>query len=381
MFIGRLSKSENFPACTKYTYLDAASIALMYQGATDATQAWQQDIAENGTASFSENAERDIFEGLRAAGAELFGANATDIAAGSSTTELISSLAWSMLPNKDQVIVGTDVAFPTTLYPWSRVARHVGCEVSVAKADDKGCIDTEELLSLIDDRTAIVALSHVEFKTGQTYDLGVITRKAHQHGARVVVDATQSAGQVPINVGDSKVDALVSGGYKWNCGPFGAAIMYVAPDLQSTLDPGIVGWRSHEDIWSLDATRLNYHGSARRFEAGTIAYGCAIGLGKSIEHLNAIGIDNILKHNMALNSILEKELTDRGAVSLISESERSSILSMYFPDRDSEVIARELNEAKIYVSFRNTIRVSPHLYNDENDILRTVEIIDAVLNR
>jgi selenocysteine lyase/cysteine desulfurase len=353
----------------------------MYQGAIDATQAWQQDVAENGTASFSESSETDIFDGLRTAGAELFGASATDIAAGSSTTELISSLAWSMLPSKDQVIVGTDVSFPTTLYPWSRVARHVGCDVRVAAADEKGRIDTEELLSLIDDRTGIVALSHVEFKTGQTYDLKVICEKAHEHGARVVVDATQSAGQVPIDVSDSKVDALVSGGYKWNCGPFGAALMYVAPDLQSTLDPGIVGWRSHEDIWSLDATRLNLHESARRFEGGTMAYGCAIGLGKAIEHLNAIGIDNILKHNKALNSILEKELIDRGAVPLVSDSERSSILSMYFPDRNSEVIAKELNEAKIYVSFRNTIRVSPHLYNDENDIRRTVEIIDTVLNK
>jgi len=381
MVIGRLSDSENFPACSKYTYLDAASIALMYRGAIDATQAWQQDVAENGTASFSESSERDIFDGLRVACAELFNASATDIAAGSSTTELISSLAWSMLPSKDKVIVGTNVSFPTTLYPWSRVARHVGCEVRVAEADERGCVDTGELLSLIDDRTAIVALSHVEYKTGQTYDLKLISAKAHEHGARIVVDATQSAGQVPIDVADSKVDALVSGGYKWNCGPFGAAVMYVAPDLQSELDPGIVGWRSHEDIWNLDATRLDFHESARRFEAGTMAYGCAIGLAKSIEHLNAVGIDSILKHNMALNSIMEKELRDRGAVPLISESERSSILSMYFPDRNSEVIAKELNDAKIYVSFRNSIRVSPHLYNDENDIRRTIEIIDTVLNK
>jgi len=381
MVIGRLSDPENFPACRKYTYLDAASIALMYQGALDATQAWQQDIAKNGTASFSENAEVEIFDELRAAVAELFGASATDIAAGSSTTELISSLAWAMLPSKDQVIVGTDVSFPTTLYPWVRVARHVGCEVRTAKADKRGCVDTEELLSLIDDRTGIVALSHVEYKTGQTYDLKLISAKAHEHGARIVVDATQSAGQVPINVADSMVDALVSGGYKWNCGPFGAAVMYVAPELQNELDPGIVGWRSHEDIWNLDATRLDYHESARRFEAGTMAYGCAIGLGKSIEHLNTVGIDNILKHNMALNSILEKELRDRGAVPLISESERSSILSMYFPDQNSEVIARELNDARIYVSFRNTIRVSPHLYNDENDIRKVIEVIDTILNK
>jgi selenocysteine lyase/cysteine desulfurase len=364
----------------KYTYLDAASIALMYRGATDATQAWQQDIAENGTATFSEKSERDIFDGLRRAGAELLNAKPSDIAAGSSTTELISSLSWSMLPDKDQAIVGTGVSFPTTLYPWLRVARHVGCEVRIAKADERGCVDTDELLALIDDRTGIVALSHVEYKTGQTYDLKLICAKAHQHGARVVVDATQSAGQVPIDVADSKVDALIAGGYKWNCGPFGAAVMYVAPYLQRELDPGIVGWRSHEDIWSLDATRLDFHGSARRFEAGTMAYGCAVGLGKSIEHLNAVGIDNILKHNMALNSILEKELKERGAIPLISESERSSILSMYFPDRNSEVIAKKLNDAKIYVSFRNTIRVSPHLYNDENDIHRTVEIIDTVLD-
>ena len=379
MSIQRLSDAADFPACKKYTYLNAASVALMYRGAAEATQAWQQDLADNGTVNFSERPEREVFNSLREAGAELFGAQPADIAGGSSTTELLSSVAWAMVPRKDQVIVGTEAAFPTTLYPWTRVARHVGCEVRLAKKDERSRIDVDELLSLIDDRTAIVSLSHVEFKTGQTYDLARITEKAHSHGARVVVDATQSAGQVPINVQDSKVDVIVSGGYKWLCGPFGAALMYVAPELQKDMDPGIVGWRSHENIWNLDTSRLVYHDSARRFEAGTVAYGCIVGLAKAIEHLNHVGIDKILEHNMALNAVLEEELAKRGAVTLTPDDGRSSTLSMYFPGKDSEKLAQKLEDEKVFVSFRDSIRVSPHLYNDENDIRRMIEVMDTVL--
>lgn len=377
----RLSADQNFPACTKYTYLDAASIALMYKGASEATRAWQQNVADNGTVNFTEQSEQDIFDDLRLAVANLIGACSEDVAIGSSTTELLSSLAWAMIPESKKNIIGTEASFPTTLYPWLRVARTAGCDVQLAKIDKWGGVNNEELLALINDQTSIVALSHVEYRTGQTYKLNGICKKAHYHGAKVVIDATQSAGQLPIDVKDSHVDAIVSSGYKWLCGPFGAAFLYVAPELQKDLDPGIVGWRSHENIWDLDVSRLKYADSARRFEAGTMAYGSAVGLAQAIAHLNDIGVNNILKHNMALNAILENEMLKRGAVPLIPKSERSSILSMYFPDQDSEFIAQRLNDSNVFVSFRNTLRISPHLYNNEHDIERSIEVLDNIFNK
>src|SRR6185437_5392604 len=118
------------------------------------------------------------------------------------------------------------------------------------------CVSQEEILAAIDADTAVVCLSHVEYGTGQRYDLGRIADAAHARNALLVVDATQSAGAVPIDVPTEPVDVLVTGSYTWLCGPFGVGLLYVAPHLQDSLDPVIVGWRSHEESYDLQATRL-----------------------------------------------------------------------------------------------------------------------------
>ncbi len=382
MALGRLVPAADFPASQKWTYLNAASVALMSVGAAEAIIAWQRDLAENGTLNFDEVAEESVFDDLRAASALLLGARAEDIAAGSSATELLSSLAWAILPQPEQVIVGTEAAFPSTIYPWQRIARHVGCEVRLARSDARGLVDPDELLHLIDGRTAIVALSHVEYRTGQIYDLAALASKAHEHGALLVVDATQSMGQVPMDAGKAGVDALVCSGYKWLCGPFGAAIMYLAPALQRTLDPGMVGWRSHREIWELRADRYEFPNSARRFEASTMAYGCAVGLARAVEYLNAVGIERIYAHNLALVDKLASELESRGGQVQLPEDQagRSSILSVSFPRHDPTEIAARLGEENVIVSVRDSVRISPHLYNDEGDIDRLVHALDKVLS-
>jgi selenocysteine lyase/cysteine desulfurase len=350
--------------------------------AAEATLAWQRDLAENGTRNFDETAEETVFDDLRSASARLLGARPEDIAVGSSATDLLSSLAWAMLPRPDQVIVGTEAAFPSAVYPWQRVARHVDCEVRLARADEQGLVDADELLDLIDDRTAIVALSHVEYRTGQVYDLAALASKAHEHDALLVVDATQSVGQVPLDVQAAGVDALVSAGYKWLCGPFGAAIMYLAPALQQGLDPGTVGWRSHKEIWSLRANRCEFPNTARRFEASTMAYGCAVGLARAVEYLNDVGIDRIYAHNLALVDRLASELQARGGQVQLPEDQsgRTSILAVSFLGRDPGELAARLGKADVIVSVRDSIRISPHLYNDEGDIERFVEVLDDVLS-
>jgi selenocysteine lyase/cysteine desulfurase len=371
----------DFPASQEWTYLNAASVALMSAPAAEATIAWQRDLAENGTRNFDEVAEETVFDDLRAASARLLGARDEDIAVGSSATELLSSLAWAILPRPDQVIVGTDAAFPSAIYPWQRIARHVDCEVRLARADERGLVDPQELLGLIDDRTAIVALSHVEYRTGQVYDLAALARKAHAHGALLVVDATQSVGQVPMDVGKAGVDALVSAGYKWLCGPFGAAIMYLAPHLQRGLDPGTVGWRSHKEIWALRADRYEFPNSAQRFEASTMAYGCAVGLARAIEYLNGVGIDQIYAHNLALVDRLASELRARGGQVQMPQDQagRSSILAVSFPDKGAGEIAARLGEADVIVSVRDSVRISPHLYNTEGDVDQLLQVLDQVL--
>jgi len=382
MALESLVNSEDFPAKEKWCYLNAASAALTYSRTAERIIEWQKDLAENGTLNFDEKAEEDVFDGLRRAAAELFGAQPSDIAAGSSATELLSSLAWALLPPKGSVIIGTDAAHPSTVYPWQRVARHAQCEFRMARSNGRGYVDPEELSAMINERTSTVVVSHVEYRNGQTYDLKHLAGRAHHYGAHLVVDATQSAGQVPIDVKDTGVDAIVSSAYKWLCGPFGVAVMYLAPSFQSKLDPGLVGWRSHRNMWEFRADRLEYPDTARRFEASTMAYGCALGLAEAIQYLNRIGVGRILAHNRHLADLLSNALQGKGAtvISPERERERSSILTVDFPGRDTEGIARQLNARSIVVSYRmGAIRISPHLYNDEGDIEEMIDAVNGIL--
>ena len=372
---------SDFPASVGSAYLNAASVALMYHGAATAAVEWQEELAREGTISFDEAAEQTVFEDLHRASARLLNASPDDIAVGSSATELLGSLAWAIAPGADTNVVSADVEFPSTLYPWARVSRHTGSEIRLARGS-RGYIDLEELRRLIDDRTAVVCVSHVEYGSGQMYDLQELAEAAHAHGALLVADATQSAGAVPIDVGESGVDALVSAGYKWLCGTFGAAVMYVAPQLQPTLDPGLVGFRSHRDMWDLQADRVQLSDSARRFEFSTTAYGCAIALARAIEYLLDVGVERIFDYNLGLAAMLVGGLEERGAeiVSPQNERERTSIVAARFPGKDSAELAAHLNAARVVVSPRgDLVRFSPHLYNTLEDIERALQEIDRFL--
>lgn len=374
----RIVDPEDFPASRKSAYLNTASVTLMYRGAETAAAKWMADLATDGTITFDELAEESVFGGLHRATAELLNAHEEDIAVGSSATELMASLAWGVAPDRTSNIVSTGIAFPSTIYPWIRVARHTGAEVRFAEGQGE-YVDPDEVIELIDHRTAVVCISHVEYSGGQQYDLTRLARHAHEHGALLVVDGAQSLGAIPTDVTASGVDALVASGYKWLCGPFGAAVMYLAPHLQDRLDPGVVGFRSHEDMWDLQATRLELPETARRFEPSTMAYGCAIGLAESIKYLLRVGIARIRDHNLHLADLLIDGLRERHAhiVGPQLDEERTSIVAARFPDCDSAEMAQRLNAARVVVSARqSTVRFSPHLYNEPADIERALEEID-----
>jgi selenocysteine lyase/cysteine desulfurase len=221
----------------------------------------------------------------------------------------------------------------------------------------------------------------VEYSGGQQYDLAQLAQHAHDHGALLVVDGAQSLGAIPVDVTALGVDALVASGYKWLCGPFGAAVMYLAPQLQVRLEPGVVGFRSHEDMWDLQATRLELPKTARRFEPSTMAYGCALGLAASIKYLLRVGVPGIRDHNLELADLLVDGLRKRRAeiVGPQRDEERSSIVAARFPDCSAVAMAQHLNAARVVVSARqSTVRFSPHLYNEPADIERALEEIDRV---
>ena len=376
-----LSGTDQFRRVDGRTYLNAASVALMPRAAEEAIIEWQRDVARNGTVNFGENPEETVFDGLHKSAAQLFGATTDDIAVAASFSELLGSLAWAMAPAANTNIVGTDVGFPSTLYPWVRVARRTGCEIRLAPSRNMR-VDPDQLLDQIDERTAVVCISHVEFGSGQRFDLKQLADGAHAHDALLVVDATQSAGSIPIDVRASDIDVLITAGYKWLCGPFGAAVMVLAPHLHERFDPGLVGFRSHRRLWDLAPVRMQLPETARRFEYGTMGYGNAIGLARAMDTLIDVGIDRIAAHNLGLATQLIDGLETRGTeiLSPRASEERTSIVSMRIPGADPARIATSLNASGVVVSGRNDfIRFSPHLYNTTEDIERALDELDRCL--
>jgi len=376
-----LSNSEDFPLTKTWSYLNAANVALMPKGAAKVMTDWQTDVALNGSNNFNDHAEATAFDGLRIQGAKLFNCSIADIAGGSSCTELLSSVAWAVMPKRHQNVVSTEIVFPSTVYPFTRVSHHTGCEIRLAKGQN-GYTNFDEIVKNIDHNTAVVSISHAEYTGGQLYDLETLADIAHTHGALLVVDATQSAGAIPIDAPASGADVIIAGSYKWLCGPFGAAIMYLAPGLQEKLEPGFVGFRSNKDMWDLSPDRLEYPDTAKRFEASTMAFGCIKGLEKSIEYLNGIGIERIYEYNLILADHLIEGLNSLGVeiVSPMEPAERTSIVSCRVKGFDPVEIVNNLKEREIVIHKRQEfIRFSPHLYNCKNDIDRVINELGKLL--
>jgi selenocysteine lyase/cysteine desulfurase len=238
-------------------------------------------------------------------------------------------------------------------------------------------------MSLIDEQTAVIVLSHVEYVNGQRYDLESFSKAAQEVDALLITDATQSMGMVPIDAPNSGVDAMVASGYKWLRGSFGAAVGYVSPRLRG-LNPGLVGFRSHTDMWDMRPDRVVLPQDASRFEYTTLHFGAALGLAEAIKEIDAFGIDEVWEHDLALADLIVSEAKGLGfdIASPTNEAERSAIVSLRPPEGfDSNALASALQDDQgIIVSSRSgLIRVSPHIDNVPDDIARLISALGNLL--
>jgi selenocysteine lyase/cysteine desulfurase len=252
----------------------------------------------------------------------------------------------------------------------------------VQARDDPASLSLDDIAALVDDRTAVICVSHVQFATGHRFDLGELAKLAHAHDAVLIIDATQSAGMVPIDVAASGVDMLVAGGYKWLGAMFGAAFCYLGPKLLERIDPPFVGWRSTPEPYALDARQLRMASSARRLEFSTMSYGAGVALGAAIEYILALGVERVLAHDLALATRLMDGLDSLGATILTPREveSRAGIVTARFPGRDGEAVAARLNDAGIIVSPRfGATRFSTHLFNGAGAVDHALAVVKRVL--
>ena len=378
---------EDFPTARTVTYLNSASISLMPKPAIDSMVEFQRKVASGGTIGFDEAAETQALEGARNEATALLGARREEIAILSSATVGICSFAWSLNLKRGTNVVSTDADFPSVVHPWMRLREEKGIEVRLAKNRD-GVVDEDELEKLVDDRTAVISISHVEFGTGQRFDLRWLSELAHSHGAFLIVDATQSAGLMPIDVHRDEVDALVASGYKGLLGPFGVSLFYLKQDLVEKLEPPLVGWRSAPDPYNLNVTELTFAKDAKKFEYSTMDYACPVGLAESMRYLAKIGHKNLTSHVLSMTERFidivrnNQRLPHATALTPEDESAHASIASFRFKGRDQSAVAGELVKRHIIVSQRfNGVRFSFHAYNTEEDLFRANRTLEEILSK
>eukprot|EP00752_Nemacystus_decipiens_P015002 g13358.t1 len=281
----------------------------------------------------------------------------------------------------DRVVI-SDVEYPANRYPWTALRKR-GVEVVVAKQGPDYRIDVDDVINLINDRTRVVALSHVQFGTGYRIDLKPIADVVHAAGGLLCVDAIQSLGVMPMDVQACGVDFLAAGSHKWLMGAEGAGFVYCDEDLCQQLQPAIPGWLGR--VNALDYTNYDerWLPDARRFETGTMPVLPLRALRASAELLLEVGMDVVWSRIDALCQHLRGRLTEKGyaVISPPGPSERSGIVAFDWPERQAEhdQLVKQLAEQDIVIANRaGHLRITPHFYNSIEQLDAVVEVLPSL---
>jgi kynureninase len=239
----------------------------------------------------------------------------------------------------------------------------------------------DRLVDAIDDRTALVPLSLVLFRSGCLQDVRPVVEKAHRVGAPVILDVYQGAGTVPLDLAALGVDFAVGGSVKWLCGGPGAGYLYVRPDLVSQLRPSVVGWAGHVEPFAFETGAIRYAEGIERFQSGTPNVPSLYSARGGYEIVGEIGVSAIRARSLKLTRRLMDAAAARGWTLNTPGDDRDRGGSVVIDVPDGERVTQELLRRKIIVDYRPNagIRLAPHFYNTEEEIDRAVDAMDEIL--
>ncbi len=331
---------------------------------------------------------------LRPLVARMLEASEDEIAIVESTTHGLS-LAANVLPLErgDRVLV-CDLEFLQLAVPWCQLRDERGIEIDVVP-NRNGTVLVEDIAEAISPRTRVLAVSSVQWSNGFRIDLEAVSALCREKGLWLVVDAIQQLGAVPIDVRQTPVDVLTTGGHKWLNAPFGTGFLYVRRELMKELKAPLGGylsletpdggWGNYFQTPSIHPIRdYRFVAEARRFEiGGTANYPGAIGLGASLKLLLELGQDRVSQHIFELTDHLIRGLRERGikVVTPTDPGSRSGIVTFSVGTAEDNVALMErLLDHKALVSVRYTsnvggVRVSCHYYNSFEDLDRLLGAI------
>jgi len=350
-----------FPALQNWTYLNTATFGQIPRRSVDAVArhfAHRDELACGDFLDWFSDADR-----LRASLAKLIHAEADDIAFVPNAAAALATVLAGLDMEPGDNVVTLDDDFPN--YQYIGAARRVPCD---------------RLKESVDDRTRLVAFSEINYSTGFRPPLEQISRWLGDRSIPLFVDGSQSTGALAFDVRKTPVDVLAVHGYKWMISPPGAGFMYVAPRLRAQLPPNVIGWKSHRDWRNVD--RLHdgtpeFAESAMKYEGGGLAIPLLYAMQASVEWLLEIGPEAIERRVLELAENARARLRRLGAT---VDHGRSPVVAAEFQGRDPSPLAQELGRRRILVAARKgRLRVSPHFYNNDEDLERLETELRSIL--
>ena len=281
-----------------------------------------------------------------------------------------------------RTIVCSEMDFPSMVYLY-RAQQAAGFELRVVPAESDLSVRTDRLVDAIDETTAVVAISHVLFRTSYIMEVEPVVRRAHDVGAAVILDTYQSAGIIPVDVGALGVDFAVGGCLKWLCGGPGNAFLYTRPDLMRQMKPAFTGWLSHKHPFDFDVDGGATRDDAMRMMNGTPAIPAYYAALAGLDIINAVGVDRIRARSRELSARLLARADEYGFTSAASRDPNRLAGTVAVDVPDALLVARTLKAREFIVDYRPPVgvRISPHFYNTPDEADRIMAEIESIVTK
>jgi kynureninase len=371
-----------FPILDTCTYLISNSLGAMPRGVYDSLRAYADTWATQGVTAWGKGWwELNGVVGDRIA--PLMGAPPGSVLV-QQNASIANSILFSALdfsdPRRNKVVI-SDMDFPGDVYalrPWLPAS----AEVHMVRSPDGIRLDTDALLEAIDERTRLVSLSHVLFRSAFILPAADIVAKAHRVGAQVLLNGYHSVGIIPVDVTALQVDFYIGGVLKWMCGGPGGVFLYARPDLLPTLRPKVTGWFAHQQPFAFDVEHFEPRDDAYRLATGTPGIASLYAIQPGIDIIAQVGVEAIRAKSMRQTALLV-ELADKEGWEVASPrepAERAGTVTVRPPE--AYAVSRELIARGFIVDYRQGagIRIAPHFYNSDDEVEAVMLEIGAILD-
>ncbi len=365
-------RTAEFPIAEHWAYFDHAAVSPLPRRSADALRAWTEDQIQYGVVHWPDWELK--LRALRADLARLIGAHADEIAFVSSTTHGIGLVAEGLPWREGESVVTAAEEYPSNLIPWNNLASR-GVTLRTVPSRD-GRVWAEDLFDAIDSSTRLLTISHVEFASGFRNDLDRIGEHCRSRGVAFFVDAIQGLGPHVIDVSQTPIDFLAADGHKWLLGPEGAGFLYVRRDWIERLRPIGVGW--HSVVGSYNALEVDFtlKPTAERWEGGSFNMPGLQAFAASVGLLLEIGPDRVSERILERAEAV-REIARQCGWRVYGSDRRedtSGIVALEKSGVDPNEVVRRLRSQGVAAACRRgRLRLSPHIYNDDQDMERLRE--------